>query len=89
MLLPLSNHYAIVAYANQLNQRQKEGLIMKLQDWFVVFVFFMLVLTIVFPTENQTEETEIYCEMVEIFNQTGGEYGWPDYKETFDRECQA
>jgi len=23
--------------------------------------------------------------MVEMFNQTGGEYGWPDYKETFER----
>ena len=62
---------------------------MKLQDWFVVFVFFMLVLTIVIPTENQNEETETYCEMVEMFNQTGGEFGWPDYKETFDKECQA
>ena len=61
---------------------------MKLQDWFVVFVFFMIVLTIVFPTENQNEQSEIYCEMVLIHNQTGGEFGWPDYNENFDRECK-
>ena len=60
---------------------------MKLQDRFVVFVFFMLVLTIVFATENQNEQSEIYCEMVEMFKQTGGGYGWPDYKETFNKEC--
>jgi len=62
---------------------------MKLQDWFVVFVFFIIVLSIFFPVENQNEQSEIYCEMVELFNQTGGEVGWPDYKETFDKECQA
>ena len=66
---------------------QRRAVFMKLQDWFVVFVFFMLVLTIVFPTETQNEESEIYCEMVEMFKQTGGDYGWPDYKETFDKEC--
>ena len=89
MLLPLSNHYAIVAYANQLNQRQKEGLIMKLQDWFVVFVFFIIVKSILFSAEPPDEQSEIYCQMVEMFNQTGGDYGWPDYKETFDKECVA
>jgi len=62
---------------------------MKLQDWFVVFVFFIIVLSIFFPVENQNEQSEIYCEMVLVHRQTGGEFGWPDYKETFDKECQA
>jgi hypothetical protein len=31
------------------------------------------------PTPEQ-EEAEIYCEMVEIYEQTGGQYGWPPYK---------
>ena len=62
---------------------------MKLQDWFVVFVFFIIVLGIIFPENMENEESEIYCEMVLIHKQTGGEFGWPDYKETFDRECQA
>ena len=61
---------------------------MKLLDWFTVFVFIVLVLTIVYPIENENEAPKIYCEMVKIYKQTGGEYGWPDYKETFDRECK-
>ena len=62
---------------------------MTLQDALFFFLFFMIVLTIGFPTENQNEETETYCEMVLVHRQTGGEFGWPDYKETFDTECQA
>ena len=61
---------------------------MKLQDWFAVFVFILLVMTIIFPIENENEEQEVYCEMVELFKQTGGEFGWPDYKENFDSECK-
>ena len=55
-----------------------------LSVWFVVFVFFI----ILFSVEPPDEQSEIYCEMVLIHNQTGGEFGWPDYKETFDRECK-
>ena len=61
---------------------------MKLQDWFVVFVFFIIVKSILFSAEPPDEQSEIYCEMVELFKQTGGEFGWPDYKETFDRGCK-
>ena len=25
-------------------------------------------------------QAELYCEMVQIWDQTGGEYGWPPYK---------
>lgn len=28
-----------------------------------------------------------YCEMVGIYKQTGGEYGWPDFKGIYDEEC--
>jgi len=52
---------------------------------FVVFVFFI----ILFSAEPPDEQSKIYCEMVELFNQTGGDYGWPDYNENFDKECQS
>jgi len=29
------------------------------------------------------KQRDTYCEMVEIHNETGGEYGWPPY----DGEC--
>jgi len=28
-----------------------------------------------------------YCEMVEIHNETGGEYGWPPYRDNI--ECEG
>ena len=62
---------------------------MRFIDWLMMGALFILFVFASIDTENQNEETETYCEMVEIFNQTGGEYGWPDYKETFDKECQS
>jgi len=35
------------------------------------------------PTKNNE-----YCENVEVFKQTKGEYGWPDYKEIYDEQCK-
>ena len=29
-----------------------------------------------------------YCEMVTIYNQSGGEHGWPDYRGTYKQECK-
>jgi hypothetical protein len=29
-----------------------------------------------------TSEQDLHCEMVQIWNQTNGEYGWPDYNNT-------
>jgi len=57
-------------------------------DWFMMGALFILCVFASIDTETQNEESEIYCEMVEMFNQTGGEYGWPDYKETFEKECK-
>lgn len=29
-----------------------------------------------------------YCKMVKLFNDTGGENGWPDYKENYLEACK-
>ena len=28
-----------------------------------------------------------YCEMVTIWHESGGENGWPDYRNNYDQEC--
>jgi hypothetical protein len=28
-----------------------------------------------------------YCEMVSAWQETDGEYGWPDYNDNFDEVC--
>ena len=30
-----------------------------------------------------------YCEMVELHQSSGGELGWPDFKETYEESCNA
>ena len=38
--------------------------------------------------EDLEQQRALYCEMVETFKNTGGEYGWPDYKGAYGRDCQ-
>jgi hypothetical protein len=30
-----------------------------------------------------------YCEMVTIHKNTGGQYGWPDFRNNFDKVCKG
>lgn len=39
-------------------------------------------------SDELEQEQALYCEMVETFKNTGGEYGWPDYKDTYGRDCR-
>ena len=38
--------------------------------------------------DDLEQQRALYCEMVETFKNTGGEYGWPDYKGTYGRACK-
>ena len=38
--------------------------------------------------DDLEQQRALYCEMVETFKNTGGEYGWPDYKGTYGRDCR-
>lgn len=38
--------------------------------------------------DDLEQQRALYCEMVETFKNTGGECGWPDYKDTYQRDCQ-
>ena len=43
---------------------------------------FLAMLSIVgnMEAEDRKQERERYCEMLDIWNETDGEYGWPPYK---------
>jgi len=43
---------------------------------------FLAMLSIVgnMNAEDKRQERERYCQMLELWNETGGEYGWPPYK---------
>jgi hypothetical protein len=32
-------------------------------------------------------EVAQYCEMVQLYKDSGGENGWPDYNQTFSQTC--
>jgi len=43
---------------------------------------FLAMLSIVgnMNAEDKRQERERYCEMLDIWNETDGQYGWPPYK---------
>ena len=54
------------------------------------FIALVLVITgvVYFSMENRNPApTDRYCDMIEVHQQTGGEYGWPDYKD-IAKHCQ-
>lgn len=38
--------------------------------------------------DDLQQQQELYCQMVAIHKDTGGEYGWPDYKHIAEEACQ-
>lgn len=37
---------------------------------------------------EQQQQQDLYCEMVGIYKETKGEYGWPDYKGNAEEVCK-
>ena len=37
--------------------------------------------------EDAAREEALYCSNVELYKATGGEQGWPDYREVYDTMC--
>ena len=40
------------------------------------------------PSEELLAGDRQYCEMVALYQESGGQYGWPDYKGNAARECK-
>ena len=53
-------------------------------------IFFIVVIGVVGESDYQDEvrQEQVYCEMVNKYNMTNGEQGWPDYDQIYDRACQ-
>jgi len=49
---------------------------------------FLAMLSIVgnMEAEDRKQERERYCQMLDIWNETDGEYGWPPYKGDCENE---
>lgn len=54
----------------------------------LVFAALMLSWLIEGQPDELEREQALYCEMVETFKTTGGEYGWPDYRGVYERACK-
>ena len=52
--------------------------------------FTLMVLAFIGTFDRQDFELEvkIYCEMVDLYRQTDGEQGWPDYSKNYDEVCK-
>lgn len=46
--------------------------------------FIMLLIVNNMDMRTQADEQNLYCEMVELFEQSKGEFGWPDYQKNVD-----
>jgi len=55
--------------------------------WLIVIIALLIVLPGMFQEEEAAAALFDYCEMVDAYNQTGGDFGWPDYENKFDKEC--
>ena len=40
------------------------------------------------PEHEPTKEAQLYCEMVQTYKDTNGQYGWPDYRGEFRKVCK-
>lgn len=49
----------------------------------ITFALVTLVLALTLgDNKPDTSQEQLHCEMVQIWNETDGEYGWPDYNNT-------
>lgn len=37
---------------------------------------------------ERTKEAQLYCDMVQTYKNTQGQYGWPDYRGEFRKVCK-
>lgn len=53
-----------------------------------LFLLGVILLLSVSDSEIQEDADQNYCEMVTLFHQSNGDLGWPDYLNTFEKECE-
>jgi hypothetical protein len=60
-------------------------------NWTAAALFALLFWVVLAVGAMDAEDAELerdhYCRMVQVYEQTGGEYGWPDYGGVSESEC--
>ena len=55
----------------------------------IIAITFVLFAALLVSMISAPEPVDPYCEMVGIWIETGGEYGWPDYRGNYHEVCPA
>lgn len=55
----------------------------------IITMAFALVAAMIVIMIDAPEPVDPYCEMVGIWIDSNGEYGWPDYRGNYHTECPA
>lgn len=48
----------------------------------------LIALALFLPDKDAENQQAQYCEMVKIYRETKGRYGWPDYRGNAKRVCK-
>jgi|TARA_R110000796_G_C14229998_1_gene395845 hypothetical protein len=53
-----------------------------------IFLLGAILLVSASDSELEQDADQEYCEMVTLFQQSNGDLGWPDYKNTYEKGCK-
>tara|TARA_R110000822_G_scaffold144974_2_gene283763 strand:+ start:290 stop:472 length:183 start_codon:yes stop_codon:yes gene_type:complete len=53
-----------------------------------LFLIAAILLVSISDSEIEQDADQNYCEMVTLFQQSNGDLGWPDYKNTYEKGCK-
>ena len=53
-----------------------------------LFLIATILLVSISDSEIEQDADQNYCEMVTLFQQSNGDLGWPDYKNTYEKGCK-
>ena len=53
---------------------------------FVIAAIAIMAVNAAFPGDPPKKSN--YCEMVEIYKDSGGEFGWPDFRGNYESACK-
>jgi len=55
----------------------------------IVILFLLAIGLAMIEDPRERKELDHYCEMVTIFKESNGEYGWPDFKRNYEEICNV
>lgn len=53
-----------------------------------VILVAIIIAALVYTLGDAGQTRDPYCEMVSIYQQSGGQYGWPDYRDNYNEVCK-